>query len=353
MTDASPIRSGLSAVDVAVLGQKEALQRLELLATASSLLDATIDDYEDAMDSVAEMCVSEFADLCAIEVIAPDGNVRPAAYRHTRTSGLRLPDGWSPIGRLVAPDRRPALVFEGSEGSMSAQQVRDRLGAQSLIAVPISGGGLTLGWFVAATGSHRRGFRPSALRIATDLSGRIAAAIQRVMLHREMQASAREQSRTVRRLRRLAAAATNLAGAATPQAVLDTACMEACVIHEADGAVAVWSKADGSTVTAQAGDVDMDVATSAFESVASGRVSRGRGWIAYPLPNTDPWQHAALVVFVGAEFTGEEEPVLSSLASLIPVAFERAQGTEVALTHQARLRTVVDASPVALVEIDP
>src|SRR5207302_10336382 len=41
--------------------------------------------------------------------------------------------------------------------------------------------------------------------------------------------------------------------------------------------------------------------------------------------------------------------VLSSLASLIPVAFERALGTEAALAHEARLRAVVETSPVALV----
>lgn len=351
--DLTETREDLTPAEIALLGQREALQRIDLLATASSLLDATLDDYEQALESVAETCVSDFADLCAIEVISPDGSVRAAAYRYSRPGGLLLPETWNPIGRRVAVDRRPVLVFAGSDGAPAAQQIRDRLGAQSLIAVPITGGGLTLGWFVAATGWNRRGFRPSALRVATELGHRIGTTIQRVLLHREMQASAREQTRTVRRLRRLAAAATNLAGAATPQAVLDTACMEACVIHDAAGAVAVWSKADGSTVVGQAGEVDMGTAQGAFESAASGRMSRGRGWIAYPLPNTDPWQHAALVVFVGGEFAGEEEPVLSSLASLIPVAFERALGTETALKHEARLRAVVDSSPVALVELDP
>ncbi len=343
----------MTPAEVALLGEREALQRLDLLATASSLLDATLDDYEEAMDSVAEACVSDFADLCAIEVIAPDGTVRAAAFRHTRTGGLALPGAWSPVGRMVAPDRRPVLVYAESEGTSAAHRVRQQLGAQSLIVSPVTGGGLTLGWFVAATGPQRRGFRPSALRLATELSSRIGTAIQRVMLHREMQASAREQNRTVRRLRRLAAAATNLAGAATPQAVLNTACMEACVIHEAGGAMARWSKADGSTVQAQAGEVNLDVADAAFDSVTGGRVSRGRGWIAYPLPNTDPWQHGALVVFVDEVLAGEEEPVLSSLASLIPVAFERALGTETALKHEARLRAVVDASPVALIEVEP
>ena len=43
--------------------------------------------------------------------------------------------------------------------------------------------------------------------------------------------------------------------------------------------------------------------------------------------------------------------MLSSLVSLIPVAFERATGTEAAMIHEARLRAVVDGSPLALVGI--
>ncbi len=342
-------RSGLRAADVAVLGEREALERLELLASTSRILDATLEDYENAVLQVADSCVPDFSDLCAIEVIGPDGQARTAAYRFARTSGLHLPEHWAPVGRLVAPDRRAVLTFANPEESEASRQVRERFRAQSLIVAPITGGGLTLGWFVAATGAYRRGFRPSPLRIGSELSSRLGTAIQRVMLHKEMQASVREQNRTVRRLRRLATAATNLAGAATTQAVLQIACIEACVIQEADGAIARWSMADGSVVSAEAGQVDISVAEVAFESVANRRAGRGRGWVAYPLPSSDPWQQAGLVVFVGEDFSADEELVLSSLASLIPVAFERAVGTEAALVHEARLRAVVEASPVALI----
>ncbi len=352
MTTPGVDRSGLTAADVASLGEREALQRLELLASTSRILDATLDDYDRAMLQVAEACVADFADLCVIEVIDQDGQVRASAFRSTRTSGLRLPDEWVPVGRLVAPDRRAVLAFANPEESDNARAVRERFGAQSMIVAPIGGGGLTLGWFVAATGTYRRGFRPSAMRIGVELSSRIGTAIQRVMLHREMQASVRDQSRTVRRLRRLATAATNLAGAATTQAVLDIACVEACVIHEADGAIARWSRADGTLVTAQAGQVNVEVAETAFESVVNRRAGRGADWVAYPLPSSDPWQHAALVVFVREDFSADEELVLSSLASLIPVAFERALGTEAALAHEARLRAVVEASPVALIGLE-
>ena len=44
---------------------------------------------------------------------------------------------------------------------------------------------------------------------------------------------------------------------------------------------------------------------------------------------------------------------LSSLASLIPVAFERALQTEAVVMHEARLRAVVEGSPVALIGLRP
>ena len=342
---------GRSAYEVAVLGEKEALQRLDLLASASRILDGTLEDYETAALQVADACVPEFADLCAVEVIGANGDIRTAAYRTTYSSGLLTPEVWTPIGRNCVPDRRPLLAYDNIEEPAPAQAVRERLGAESLVVAPITGGGITLGWFVAATGPYRRGFRPSALRIGVELSSRLGAAIQRVLLHREMQSAARDQSRAVRRLRRLATAATNLAGAATTEAVLRVACVEACVIQEADGAIAKWWMADGTEVSAHTGEVDEDLAEIAFAAVTNRRAARGRGWMAQPLPSSDPWQHAALVVFVANELSTDEELVLSSLASLVPVAFERAVGTQTVVVHEARLRAVVETSPIALIGV--
>ena len=59
MTDVNPGRTGMTASEVALLGEREALQRLELLTTVSSLLETAVDDYDEALDSVAEVCVSD------------------------------------------------------------------------------------------------------------------------------------------------------------------------------------------------------------------------------------------------------------------------------------------------------
>src|SRR5262249_29830715 len=151
----------------------EALHRLDLLASASRILDTTLEDYEQAVLQVADACVPDFADLCVVEVIAPSGDIRTAAYRVAHTSGLSVPDQWRPIGRMVAPDRRAVLTFEHGDEADNPRAVRERFQAQSLMVAPITGGGITLGWYVAATGHYRRGFRPSALRVGVELSSRL------------------------------------------------------------------------------------------------------------------------------------------------------------------------------------
>ncbi|MGH9056707.1 MAG: hypothetical protein ACRDYY_12750 [Acidimicrobiales bacterium] len=124
------VRYGLSASEIALLGEQEALQRLELLASTSRILDSSLEDYESAVMQVADACVPDFADLCAIEVIGPNGEVSVPAFRHARTSGLHLPESWVPVGRICNPDRRAVLAFAGPDETEGARSVRERLGAQ-------------------------------------------------------------------------------------------------------------------------------------------------------------------------------------------------------------------------------
>jgi len=334
--------------DIARRSATEALQRLELLADVSRALDTTTKDYEQAVRRVAEVCVPTFADLCAIEMVGPGGQLKTVAYRTEAGSGLNGPKAWAPIGSPHAQSSA-VLAFEGNEPAGAISELRQRLKAESLLLAPIAEGGITVGYFVAATGPHRRAFRPSALRVGAEVASRLAAALDRSTLHREMEEASKEQARAVRRLRRLANAAAKLAGAATPHEVLKVACMEARAIQEADGAIARWWMLDGSIVEARSGQVDDELAEQAFTETNGRRVARNPGWVAYPLLPNQVRRRAALVVFARRELSSEEELVLASLASLIPVAFERAVGTGAALAQEARVRAVVSTSPVALI----
>src|ERR1700722_12542564 len=101
----------VTGTEIARLSEREALQRLDLLGAVSRILDDALDEYAPALVDVAGACVPDFADLCAIEVLGPGGDVVVGAYRVAPSSGLQAPRQWVPIGRACSPDRRPALGF--------------------------------------------------------------------------------------------------------------------------------------------------------------------------------------------------------------------------------------------------
>ena len=335
-----------------MLSATEALERLDLLADISRVLDTNLEDYAELTRRVVHVCVPAFADLSAVELIGPGGEPTTVAYEVADGTGLAEPEQWPPISFAFAKGA-PELCFAGHEHNEVVAELRRSLGAESMVVVPIMGGGITVGRLVAATGPSRRAFRPSALRMGTEVASRLAGALERTTLQREMKAASAEQARAVRRLRHLATSAAKLAGAATTQEVLHIACLEAKAIQEARGAVARWWMPDGSVVEARVGHIDEALADEAFDATAGRRVARDNEWVAYPLlPNLAQHQ-AAMVVFGGLELCEDQELVLASLASLVPVAFERAIGTGAAMAQEARVRAIVNSSPVALVGFEP
>lgn len=176
---------------LALLAAPEARQRLELLSAVSKVLDTALEDYRDVARKVAGVCVPAFADLCAVELVGPTGELETVAYSVAEGAGLRAPSDWHPSGLAGAARTRPVLAFEGSEIHDSVARARRRLNAQSLLVVPIAEGGITLGCLVVATGQHRRAFRPSAVRIGVEVASRLAVAVRRATLHLEMKAASR------------------------------------------------------------------------------------------------------------------------------------------------------------------
>jgi signal transduction histidine kinase/CheY-like chemotaxis protein len=329
--------------------EAEAVDGLELLVAISRPLSRAIEEYVPALMEVAEACVPDFCDLCAIEITGVGDDQPTVVHRVAPSSSLATADSWSPILSALPPSRSATLSSARPGEPDPSRQLREALRAESLIVAPIVAGGLTLGRLVLATavGKERR-FRPSGLRLAEDLSTRLSTAIQRVLLYRESVASGQHQARTARRLRRLASGAANLAGAATPSEVLRVACVEICVILDGDAAAARWSTVGGGDIDVVLGSPDPALLEAALEGPTGHRAQRGEGWIAAPLPCTDPGEVGALVLFPGGDLSVDDETMLSSLASMVPVAFERARSTEAAVQHEAELDAVLDASPVAI-----
>lgn len=329
------------------LGEREAVGRLELLLTVSRALAGAVDTYQGAVEALVEACVPDFCDLCAVEVLTDGGASHTVASRVAPGALELAPARWVPVGHRLPPSATPLLGWGDEEGdAREAAALRDRLGAGSVILAPAVAGGSTAGWLIFATGPRRRAFRPSGLRVAAELGARVGTTMQRVQLHRAAVEAADSQARTARLLRRLAAASANLAGADSREDVLRTACVEACVVLDADAAAARWLDADGTEVAAEAGPIDAG-GRAALADALGGRPAERDGWRAEPLPRSDRVGGAALAV--RGDLGDEATAVLASLAALVPVAYERATTTDAAAHQERRLQAVLDASPVALV----
>jgi GAF domain-containing protein len=176
--------------DVAALAAAEATGRLELLAAVSHALDRAPDDAQELARRAVEACVPAFADLCAVELAPPHGHARTAAFRVSAGTGLKVPKRWVPLGARLAGGEQ-LLLFPGNEPDGAMAKVRSDLGAESLLVVPITRRGAVAGWFVAATGPGRRAFRPSGLRVAAEVTGRLAAALERAALRQDMKRAER------------------------------------------------------------------------------------------------------------------------------------------------------------------
>ena len=327
----------------------EALSRLRLLLDVSRILGGAVDDLAPSLTAVAEVCVPDFADLCAIELLSPEGVPEAVAFRTSSVSGLPLRSRWEPAGAHFSLPRAAVLGFGGPGDDGAIGRLRESLGADSVIVAPIAAGGVTLGWMFCANGAARRGFRPSALSVAEEISRQIGVAAQRVMLHRERIRTVEAQERTARQLRRLNAAAGNLAGARTAADVLQVACTEACLILDAEGATAVWEH-DGPVVVGHAGVGHDDGAL--LDALQERRTVRRGDWLALPLPCAAPSHRAALAIR-GADLSDAAESVLGSFAALVPLAFERALTTDASRRHERQLQAVFDTSPVALIAATP
>ena len=337
---------------VARLAGREALGRLHLLVGVSGELAAVVDDPAAGFAGMARVCVPDFCDLLALEVLGA-GEPTLAVLRVAPDAGIRVPSPWPMIGLPADAAPVPVLVHRHRPAHVALRPALEQLAADSLIVAPVTAGGATLGALVLAIGTHRRGFRPSALAVAGELAARVGAVMHRVVLLGEARSAANAHARTARWLRRVGSVAAGLAGAVTPMGVLEAACVEARNVHDAEGAAVRWTLGSGRELSAAVGQVDAALAADALRAVGPDHPASGDGWVAWPLHCSRPGERATLVLFLDREPDPEEEISLRSMASLIPIAFERALATETAVVREAELRALFEASPGPLLTVAP
>ncbi|MEN9937911.1 MAG: hypothetical protein RLZZ387_4490 [Chloroflexota bacterium] len=180
--------------------------RLAFLARASAALASSL-DYEHTLASVAQLAVPALADFCIVDVMDEQGELQRVAAAHADPARQPLVDalrhavpalgGGSPIAEVLRTGQ-PILFAEFSEERFARHavdaahlEVVRALGVRSSIVVPLTAREHTFGAITLVTAESGRRYRQRDLRVAMDLAGRCALAVDNARLYRQAQETLR------------------------------------------------------------------------------------------------------------------------------------------------------------------
>ena len=169
----------------------ERQSRLELLRRAGDELAATLDQHT-ALARVAELVVRDFADWCVVDLV-DDGN----AVKRVAVAGAeprKLEPGAAPsaepdegVREVVATGRTVVIPGLGESPNGDGARFLHGINARSVISVPLQARRQRVGALTVARSDRAVAYRADDLALVEDLAGRIAIALDRARLHREVE----------------------------------------------------------------------------------------------------------------------------------------------------------------------
>ncbi|WP_170136344.1 AAA family ATPase [Nannocystis exedens] len=206
-------QAAISLENATLLAQEQAARqaaeadhrRAAFLGDASKLLGESL-DFEEVLHRLTDLCVSSFADWCAIDVVedgeirrltsVPSDPARAAALEEMRSRyppRLDSPHPSSMVIRTGAPLRLAMTEEDRVRYCVDEGHVRllREVGVTSAIVAPLSSGPQIIG--AITLGSARPGFAYAAadLDLLVELARRAAMAIDNARLYRQAQAALR------------------------------------------------------------------------------------------------------------------------------------------------------------------
>lgn len=226
----------MSGICADVVERKQTEEAERFLARASAILASTL-DYQITIDQIARLAVPTLADWCTLDILE-SGHSRCVAVAHVDPAkeallwGLRrrypiFPEGPSP-GSQVLRTGKSALYPRFQTGDLpqttqDAEHLRiiTALAPVSAMAVPLIVHGKTIGVMTLASIRPERRLAQRDVRLAEELAGRAAIAIDNARLYqaeRDARGAAEQATERTTRLQALTAA---LSAAVTPTEVAD------------------------------------------------------------------------------------------------------------------------------------
>ena len=205
LTDAARRRREIEAEREIFLARVEAArERAALLAEASRLLASSL-DYEATLERLARLLVPALADLCVVDLVGDDGEIRRVAAAHAdpakdeaaRELARRFsPDrrGHHPVARALRSGR-PELASEISAETLETiapdpahRELAHAMGYASYLVVPITARERTLGAISLVSAGSGRRYMAEDVPLAEDIARRAAVAIDNARLYHQSEA---------------------------------------------------------------------------------------------------------------------------------------------------------------------
>jgi len=201
-------RTGLLEREQRARAAAESAQaRAAFLAEASAVLASSL-DYRTTLASVAQLLVPRIADGSAVDMLDARGQLSRVATSHSDPSRARaaqeVADRYPPklgaphgAGRVVATGEAQMLtdvteeVLRATARDEEHLRLLRSLRLVSLMCIPLSTRGKTLGAITLASSESGRHFGPEDLAFAQELAGRASVAIENSRLYREAREAVR------------------------------------------------------------------------------------------------------------------------------------------------------------------
>jgi signal transduction histidine kinase len=343
------------------LGAEHARLHVALQSDASLELAAALDDYAPGLRRFRKVLVPRFADLCVIDVRKRDGGIDTFARE---ANGTVSSTGWNDARTLELLDIGGARLWY--EGAVVDDEVGRRLawiGAAkdltSILVAPIQVGGLGLGALTLGTRAGRRGFRPSDLQVAQDLARRTAIALERVWLYQAERQARVEAATFADRLQRLTDAELDISRAIAGRDLVAVAVVNTRGVLDATAARIRRRTADGAFSSEDSPEDVTGSHSDALEAVlsrvcATNRPHHRGGELGAPLVDaTGANQGAIAVIRADGTFTAADRHLLLTLTQTVSTGLLKAELLGEVRRNEARLRELLEASPLATVELSP
>jgi signal transduction histidine kinase len=188
-----------------------AREQVEFLAEVSDVLASSL-DYRATLTAAARLAVPRLADWCAVDVVDGDGRLHRLAIAHVDPAKVEAVWAMSHRYRELAQDPVPQVIRSGR--TQVIPEIPDELlrrfardedhlrglrafGLRSLLIVPLSTRGRTLGAITFVTAESGRHYSAADVLPAELLARRAATAVDNARLFQEAEQALREKEGTL------------------------------------------------------------------------------------------------------------------------------------------------------------